>query len=93
MTTNRYKPDAGASDATRTMQSVNETHFAEIEKVLLYISEARRRAEKTAKTIGKDGAEVHLVEALEEAERDLEILGRTLMQRTYFAVPKEQLTL
>ncbi len=72
---------------------MNESHFAEIEKTLVYVSEARERAERSARTIAKDGAEVHLVEALEEAERDLEALGRTLMQRTYFAVPKEQLTL
>jgi hypothetical protein len=72
---------------------VNEEHFAEIEKTLLYVSEARERAERTARRLEKAGAEPHLVEALEEAERELEALGRTLMQRTYFAVPKEQLTL
>ena len=33
------------------------------------------------------------VAALEEAERELEALGRKLMQQTYFAVPKEQLSL
>jgi hypothetical protein len=72
---------------------VNEAHFAEIEKALLYISEARERAERAAKALARDGAEPHLVEALDEAERELEVLGRTLRQRTYFAVPKEQLTL
>jgi len=72
---------------------VNEAHFAEIEKALLYISDARERAERAARSLAKAGAEPHLVEAMEEAERDLESLGRTLMQRTYFAVPKEQLTL
>lgn len=72
---------------------MNEAHFAEIEKTLLYVSEARERAERAARALAKDGAEPHLVEALEEAERELEALGRTLMQRTYFAIPKEQLTL
>jgi hypothetical protein len=75
------------------MDVVNESHFAEIEKVLLYVSEARERAERTIRSLEKDGAESHLIEALEEAERELEAIGRTLMQRTYFAVPKEQLTL
>jgi ACT domain-containing protein len=93
MSPTRHARLADSSDSTRTVHSVNEAHFAEIEKVLLYISEARRRAENVAKMIAKDGAEEHLVEALEEAERELEVLGRTLMQRTYFAVPKEQLTL
>ena len=72
---------------------MNEAHFAEIEKVLLYVSEARERAERTARSLAKAGADEHLVEALEEAERELEAVGRTLMQRTYFAVPAEQLSL
>lgn len=66
---------------------MNEAHFAEIEKVLLYVSEARERAERAARELGRDDAEAHLVRALEEAERELEQLGRRLMQRTYFAVP------
>ncbi|MCY7303319.1 MAG: hypothetical protein LH654_09865 [Thermoleophilia bacterium] len=72
---------------------MNEAHFSEIEKTLLYISEARLRAERAAKLIGKDGADAHLVEALREAERELERVGRLLMQQTYFAVPEEQLTI
>lgn len=75
------------------MSPVNESHFSEIEVVLLYVSEARERAEQTAQALRKDGADEHLVEALEAAERELEQLGRLLMQRTYFAVPKEQLTI
>lgn len=83
------------------MALVNEAHFAGIERTLLYISEARQRAEKEARELRKAGAEPHLVEALQEAERALEALGRRLMQQTYFAVqdgqlplePKEELTL
>lgn len=75
---------------------MNEFHFAEIEKALLYVSEARERTERAARSLRRDDAEPHLVEALEDAERELEQLGRTLMQRTYFGVPaqhKQQLTL
>lgn len=72
----------------RTIGDVNERHFAEIEKTLLHVSEARKRAAKAIKELGKDDAEPHLVAALEEAERELEALGRRLMQKTYFAVPK-----
>ena len=75
------------------MAVMNEAHFAEIEKTLLYISQARKRAEKTAQELRRAGAEPHLVTALEVAERDLEAVGRRLMQQTYFAVPKEQLEL
>jgi len=72
---------------------VNEAHFAEIEKTLLFISEARERAERAVKTLERDDADAHLVEALAEAERELLGLHRRLMQATYFAVPKEQLAL
>jgi hypothetical protein len=66
---------------------VNEAHFAEVEKTLLFVSEARQRAERAAKTLGKDAADEHLIEALEEAEQELAAIHRRLMQSTYFAVP------
>jgi hypothetical protein len=69
---------------------VNEAHFREIEATLLYISEARERAERAARVIASDGAEAHLVEALRRAERELLTLHRKLMQGTYFAIPKEE---
>jgi septation ring formation regulator EzrA len=75
------------------MPGVNEAHFAEIEKTLLCISTARQRAERALRSISKDGGEAHLVEALEEAERDLDEIQRRVMQQTYFAVPKAQLAL
>lgn len=75
------------------MGCMNEAHFAEIEKTLLYVSEARKRAEKTARELRRAGAEPHLIAAVETAEKDLEALGRRLMQQTYFAVPKDQLAL
>jgi hypothetical protein len=71
---------------------MTDSHSAEIERTLLLISEARRRAEKTAKSLRAEGAEAHLVAALEQAERELEALGRKLMQETYFAVPNDQLS-
>ncbi len=75
------------------MARVNEAHFREIERALLFVSEARKRAQKTAKELRRDDAEPHLVTAVEEAERKLEEIGRRLMQQTYFALPKEQLSL
>lgn len=72
---------------------MNEAHFSEIEKTLLYISEARERAERAAKALEKDGAEPHLVEALRTGEAELAALHKKLFQQTYFAVPKAQLSL
>lgn len=70
-----------------------EAHFAEIEKTLLYISEARERAAKTQAELKKADAPAHLVAAVGEAERSLEELGRRLFQETYFAIPSEQLAI
>lgn len=72
---------------------MNEAHFAEIERTLLFISEARKRADKASRELRGDGAHAHLVVALEEAEKDLEAVGRHLMQATYFAVPNGQLSI
>jgi hypothetical protein len=71
---------------------MNERHFAEIEKTLLFVSEARKRAAHAAKDLRSSCADEHLVAALEDAERELEVLGRRLMQNTYFAVEREQLS-
>lgn len=65
---------------------MNEAHYSEIEKTLLYIGDARQRAERAAKEIRDDGAEPHLVVALEGTAADLKDLQRSLMQATYFAV-------
>jgi hypothetical protein len=67
---------------------VNEAHFAQVEKTLLYVSEARERAERAAKSLERDGADAHLVEALEGAEQELLAVHRRLMQATYFAIPR-----
>jgi hypothetical protein len=72
---------------------MNEGHFGEIEKALLFVSEARKRTDRAAKELRHDDADAHLVIALEEAERALEAVGRRLMQETYFAVPNDQLSL
>lgn len=81
------------SEPGRTLSTVNEAHFAEIERTLLFVSEARERAERAARTLERTDADPHLVSALEEAERELLALHRRLMQATYFAVPSEQLAL
>jgi len=66
---------------------MNEEHFREIEKVLLYVSDAQERAPRAGERISKAGAEPHLVNALDEAASELSALHRRLMQGTYWAVP------
>lgn len=72
---------------------VDETHFAEIDAAMLYIEEARARAERAAKTLRGEGADTHLVEALEEAQEQLSDVARSLRQGTLFAVPDAQIRL
>lgn len=69
---------------------MSEGHLSEVEKTLLYISEARERAQRAASSIERAGAEPHLVAALRAAERSLTESHRQLMQRTFFAVPSEE---
>ena len=72
---------------------LDELHFAEFDVAMLYIEEARSRAERAADALRKADAEPHLVEALERAEDEISEVARRLRQGTLFAVPKEQLSL
>lgn len=69
---------------------MGETHFAEIDAAMLYIEEARARSERAAKTLRAQGADEHLVEALEGAQEQLSDIARALRQGTLFAVPSAQ---
>lgn len=77
----------------RRLQELDEKHFAEIDVAMLYIEEARERAERAASALRAERADGHLVEAVERSERELSEVARRLRQRTLFAVPKEQLEL
>ena len=66
---------------------MSEDHLSEVEKTLLYISEARERAGRARTKLEGAGAQSHLVSALADTERALADDHRKLMQRTFFAVP------
>ncbi len=68
----------------------NEAHHSEVEKVLLYISEARERAERARVALARDGAEQHLIAALQESEEHLRLEHRRLLQKTFYAVPNQE---
>jgi hypothetical protein len=80
-------------ESERRLQELDEQHFAEIDVAMLYIEEARVRAERAASTLRGSGADEHLIEALEKTQSELSDVARRLRQGTLFAVPKEQLTL
>jgi hypothetical protein len=69
---------------------MNEAHFGEIEKVLLYVSEARERAARARRELSKTGAEPHLIAALQAIEAALSAEHRRLMQSTFYAVAGQE---
>lgn len=72
---------------------MSEAHFREIDKVLLYAAEAKRSAERVEQQLARDGADAHLVEALQRTQEELGEVHRHLMQGTDWAVPKQQLSM
>jgi hypothetical protein len=77
------------SHAPRSLHDVVEKHMSEVEKTLLYISEARERAERAYKALEEAGADLHLIRATRDAEQALAAEHKRLMQATYFAVPQD----
>jgi hypothetical protein len=77
----------------RRLQELDEKHFAEIDVAMLYIEEARERTERAMNVLRAEGAEAHLVEALQRSATELSEVARRLRQGTLFAVPREQLNI
>ena len=72
---------------------MDEQAFEQIDVAMLYIEQARERTERATAEMKKLGAEPHLIEAMERAQEEISDVARRLRQGTFFAVPKEQLTL
>jgi hypothetical protein len=67
-----------------------ERHLGEVERILFSISDTARKAVNIRKVLATDGAEPHVLAALEEAERNLEAERRRLMHATYYATPDQE---
>ena len=74
-------------------QQADEQHYGEIDVVLLQLDALARRIERATAELRAGGAEDFLVEALEQAREELGETSKRLTQRTFFAVPKAQLTI
>lgn len=72
---------------------MTEAHSGEVERLLLYISDARDRAARTVHAVEGSGGEPHVLDALRDAQRQLDELHRSLTQRTFYAVRSDELTL
>ena len=70
----------------------DEADFREIDVAMLYIEEARSRAESGVAALRRANAEPHLVDAMERAQAELSDTARRLRQGTFFAVPRAQTT-
>ena len=73
-------------------QALDEKQYGEVDVVLQYIEDARRRAERAAAELRAGGAEDCLIEALEQAQEDLSQAAKKLIQGSFFAVPSAQLS-
>ena len=69
---------------------MNEAHFSEIERVLLYVSEAREFAAKAHAKLTRGDAEPHLIAALAATEEAMRQEHRRLMHTTFYAVTPDQ---
>lgn len=68
---------------------MNESNSSEVEKVLLFVSDARDRASKARRRLESQDADKHVLDALDRAEEDLASAHRELMKGTYYAVPSK----
>jgi hypothetical protein len=72
---------------------MTEEDSVEVERLLLYVSDARDRAAKTTSAVQRSGADQHIVDAVQDAYKQLDELHRSLKQRTFYAIPSDALTL
>lgn len=75
---------------TRPQDRAQEDHLRDVDRVLLYISEAKLKAEEMAQALAKDGAEQRLVSALRTAAGAMAAEHKRLMNSTFYCVPAEQ---
>lgn len=66
-----------------------EDHIREVERVLMYIDQAQRKAEEIASELARDGAEARFVDGLATAAAALRAEHNRLLNTTHFPVPDE----
>lgn len=74
-------------------QQLDEASFGEVDVVMLYLEEARRRAECACTELRGMGAEAHLIEATEKVQEQVSEVARKYRHGTFFAVPEAQTSL
>jgi hypothetical protein len=72
---------------TAAEQRREEEHFRKVEGAMLFIEDAARRLDETAKELKKDGAAPYLVAALETAAGATRADHARLMKSVYWPAP------
>lgn len=70
---------------------LNEKHMSAIERSLLKISDTRKKLNAACADLTSSKADEYLLDALKQADRDLELAYKKLFQNTYFHVSDEQM--
>lgn len=68
-------------------QRQEEEHFRKVEGAMLYLEDAARRLDETAKELKKDGAAAYLTAALETASGAARADHARLMKSVYWHAP------
>jgi hypothetical protein len=72
---------------TAAEQAREEEHFRKVEGAMLFIEDAARRLDETAKELKKDGAAPYLIDALETAAGAARADHARLMKSVYWPAP------
>lgn len=64
-----------------------EDHLREVDRVLLYVAEARLKAAEIAATLESEQADERFVVAVREAAEAMEAEHKRLMNATFYSVP------
>lgn len=74
----------------RDRERAEEDHLREVDRVLLYISEANVRAERAVRELREKGADERFVRALQTAAAAMNAEHKRLMNATFYSVPHKQ---
>lgn len=72
---------------TVAAQALQEKHFRQVEGAMLHVEDAARRLAEAAADLKKEGAEPHLVAALETAAGAVRADHARLMKSVYWRAP------
>ncbi len=75
----------------KAAEPTKEHCLREVERAMLYIADAQRKAERTAAQLEAEGAEARYVNALRTAAAALRAEHGRLLASTHFTVPDEPL--